>query len=1045
MDLPSRDPDLTASQKALQESEERYRTLFNSIDEGFCVIEVLFDDNGKAVDYIFLETNPAFERQTGIRDAVSRRMRELVPVLEEHWFEIYGRVAKTGESARFQKEAKALDRYYDVYAFRVGTPEQNRVGVVFNDITRRRRSEKALLESERQYRELVEQVKEYAIFRTDLRGCAVTWNEGVQRVLGFAEHEFINCDVIETIFTPEDLKAGIAQKEFEIAAERGMASNDRWMRRKSGERFFAQGTTTAIKDAEGRVTGFTKVMRDSTQLKEAEEKLRESEERYRVSVESQSELFCRFRLDGSVVFTNRAYARAVGLSPEELEHHNFWEFIPEQEHAHVRIMLENLAEEAPEIRVENRFKTSQGERWFLWINRALTFGNDGRPIEIQSFGVDITDRKQIEEALREREERYELVVSGAEAAIWDWDVPNKRVIFSPRWKAMRGLSDEDVGDGEEEWVKDIHPQDVDRVMAAVRAHFERRTPVFSEEYRVRHKKGHWIWILDRGIARWDEAGNVIRMAGSETNITERKQAEIDLEFQKYALDQSSIVAITDVQGTITYVNDKFCEISGYSREELLGQNHRVINSGFHPREFFSNMYKTISHGKVWRAEIRNRRKDGSYYWVDTTIVPAMGPDGKPQRYVAIRNDITERKAAEEAIRESEARYRELSERLEELVQERTAKLEEQTVQLRLLTKELTETEQRERKRLAEILHDHLQQLLIASKMRLDILEKHAPELHRDIHSARDFIDEAIAASRSLSAELRPPALYEGGLAPALKFLARKMQEQYHLRVHLHIEQDIQPDNDFVKIMVYQSIQEILLNTVKHAQVDECFVSMKICKKQNLHIKILDRGVGFDPALLSDSDRAGFGLLNIRERIRILGGDFRMESAPGHGSVFDLYVPYKSETIAIKEEAGAQGALESIRDLQAIGTSKGVRVLLADDHRIVREGIRHLLNEQESIEVVDEADNGEEAVAKAINLQPDIVIMDINMPKMNGIEATRILQARMPNVKVIGLSVQSEQETIEAMTGAGAVAFFNKDQDTSQLVESIRSLFPSDRP
>lgn len=174
----------------------------------------------------------------------------------------------------------------------------------------------------------------------------------------------------------------------------------------------------------------------------------------------------------------------------------------------------------------------------------------------------------------------------------------------------------------------------------------RLAQVYEQEWTYIRKDGSKFPVMLTITGIRTAQGELTGFMGIAKDITREKQTARHLKDITAALDQTAIVVITDTQGTITFVNDKFCEISKYSRGELIGQNHRLLNSGHHPRQFFVEMWKTIARGQTWRDEIKNRAKDNTFYWVDTTIVPFLDEEGKPYQYLAIRRDITARKAAE---------------------------------------------------------------------------------------------------------------------------------------------------------------------------------------------------------------------------------------------------------------------------------------------------------------------------------------------------------------------------------------------------------------
>ena len=263
------------AEEALRRKSEQYQTLFNSIDEGFCVLEMIMDSQNRPVDYRFIEVNPAFEKQSGLHNALGKPMRQLVPDLEDYWFETYGTVALTGKPIRFENRAESLKRWFDVYAFRIGDPRLRRVAVLFTDITERKNTEQALRRSEERYRELVTQVPDYAIFNVDLNGVITSWNEGARRVFGWSADEAIGTNSKQN-FTQEDIDKGVPDTELEEARTKGRAGNDRWMRRNTGDIFWASGVTTPFRSPQGEVIGFTKVLRDLTEQKQMEQELQDS-------------------------------------------------------------------------------------------------------------------------------------------------------------------------------------------------------------------------------------------------------------------------------------------------------------------------------------------------------------------------------------------------------------------------------------------------------------------------------------------------------------------------------------------------------------------------------------------------------------------------------------------------------------------------------------------------------------------------------------------------------------------------------------------------
>lgn len=375
---------------------------------------------------------------------------------------------------------------------------------------------------------------------------------------------------------------------------------------------------------------------------------------------------------------------------------------------------------------------------------------------------------------------------------------------------------------------------------------------------------------------------------------------------------------------------------------------------------------------------------------------------------------------------------------------RNRELEQRTGLLRRLTQELAQAEQRERKRLSSLLHDHLQQLLVAAKFSTEGLKSDLKDSDhlQNIQEIYGLINESIQATKSLTMELCPPVLHEMGLGAGLGWLAHWMHEKHGLQVHLDLRQLEEPQATEIRILLFESIRELLFNVVKHAQVKEAFIEGAACGPERLQIIIRDEGAGFDPARLQgDTERTngGFGLFSIRQRLGLIGGRLEIESRPGTGSRFTILSPAREIHPAEPESWTPDDNPPPIEEPEPKRGQNRIRVLVADDHMIMRQGLSLLLNREEDFVVVGEAQDGGQAVELTEQLRPDAIVMDIRMPGMDGIEATRRIRLRMPKVRILAFSNHEERDAIAEVLEAGASAFVHKGRRLETMLTVLRSI------
>jgi PAS domain S-box-containing protein len=633
------------------------------------------------------------------------------------------------------------------------------------------------------------------------------------------------------------------------------------------------------------------------------------------------------------------------------------------------------------------------------------------------------------------------------------------------------------------------------------------------------------------------------------------EAQRALENQKFALDQHAIVSITDREGTIIYANDRFCEISGYTRQELEGANHRIVNSGYHPPEFFRDMWQSILAGNVWAGELQNKAKDGSVYWVAATIVPFLDDEQQPYQYVAIRTDITARHLASgklqeqlhfveeliEAIplpvyvKDEDRKYRVLNRAFEQYFGISRSDYLGKTV-FELLTadgaqvhdahdRELLDTVSRQsyEAQIAQrdgILRDGIyhkatltrpdgsisglvgtisditerkvleHQMLAAkeaaeaaNRAKSDFLANMSHEIRTPMNGIIGMIELA------LDTELEPEQQEFLGIARSsadgllaiineildfskieagkvgLEFVTfdlvavitetLKLLQVSASQKGLQLRQDIAPEVPHHLSGDPLRLRQILLNLMSNAikftgQGNvELRASVDVAADRPLlHLAVADTGIGippdrqghiFDAFAQEDASTTrryggtGLGLTICRHLVELMGGTIRVESAPGKGSVFHVLLP-------LIESSAPQTKGTAVRAGPAPEAAAGLNILVAEDNSVNQKVITTLLTKLGHRVVL--ATNGHEAIDQWTEGRFDLILMDMQMPLLGGIDATRLIRQREKErnmerfTPIYALTAAAMVDEQEKGLAAGLDGYLTKPIDRAALLQVL---------
>jgi PAS domain S-box-containing protein len=811
------------------------------------------------------------------------------------------------------------------------------------------------------------------------------------------------------------------------------------------------------------------------ELHRQEDILRVSEDRFRSVLDSSLDAIYRLNLKTErYEYFSPACLSVYGFSPDEMTEMGVklaMSHIHPSDRPEVDKLLEQMLSTG-QARLEYRWSDKAGK--YRWLSSYVTLIRDaeGQPLYRNGITRDISTRRLIEEALRQVAQKYSAMFNTTSDGVWLHDSGGNILEVNDAYCHMSGysrgeligmpVSQLEVIESPEEIAarirKMLDGEGHDRFQSK---HRRKDGSVFDVDITALRLNidGARIAVFARDITDFKHSEDALRKSASRlqllSNCSSRLLSSSDPQSVVNELCRE-VMAHLDCQVFFNFMADvragrlRLNAYAGISEEEALKiewLDYGVAVCGCAAQQACRILAEDIAHVPDPRTDLVKSFGVQAYCChpliaqggVIGTI--SFGTTTRPHfttDEVEVMRTVADQVAiAMQRVLNHQA-LKNLNESLEQRVAERTSEVRHQAQRLHALAAELSQAEQSERKRLAKILHDHIQQLLVAAQMHLSLVRQaDDASIGPAVQGVESIIREAIDASRSLAVDLSPPILHQGGLGPALGWLANRVEEKNLFKVRVRADSDAEPGSEPMRLLLFESVRELLLNAVKHSGAHEASVTMVRTNEGWTEITIVDNGSGFDPESVS-TQNSGLGLFGIQQRLVYVGGKMEVESAPGKGTRIVLQAPPEKSAETLPSQAAITPEVWEQVLASPSEKRKRISILLVDDHSIVRSGLSSLLQLESDFEVVAEAEDGVQALELARQWSPDVVVTDVSMPGMDGVELTRTLVREMPKIKILGLSMHIEKSVAVAMREAGATGYLTKGGLSEDLIAAIRA-------